>query len=184
MKNSKLTSFAKTLSKISEIFLFLMAGVCALCAVVSYIGISEAAVSTITELVSEGALSLDGFSIDPFMDFGELKMMAVFACGSGFVVCMLGGMIFRNIVRVFRNTELTRTPFTKENVKLIRNIGRFAIATPFVSVVANILIGIFAHRSVTVSIDITTLLMGLIILCLSRFFEYGVSLEDEVEGMI
>lgn len=184
MKKNTLTKFTKTLSRILEVILFIAAILCLVGALASGIALSPSIISKTMELVQNGQLTLTTDIFTKMDTFAEIRTGAVLACLNGFVVTVLGALIFRNISRVFKNTETTNTPFTQENVKLVRNIGFYAIVTPFVAVVFDVLTGIFCHISMTASIDVTTLVMGLIVLCLASFFEYGVTLEDEVEGMI
>ena len=184
MNNSKLSSATKILSRITEVILFIAAAVCLVITIICALVFNQNTIDMITSMVTDGTLMVSGFVIPQLESLSEIRSAAVLTCVGAFISCMLGALIFRNIVRVFNNTENTRTPFTSENVKLIRSIGHYAIATPFVGVVRDILIGIICHVSITAHVEITTLLMGMIVLCLSRFFEYGVTLEDDVKGMI
>lgn len=184
MEKNKLLQFTKNMSKFLEVFLLGAACLCLLGGIVSALALSPSVIDKIKTLVENGQLTVTVPEIVQLQDAGEIRTGVILSCLSGMVVALLGGMIFRNISLIFKNTEKTHTPFTKKNVKLIRNIGRFALATPFVSVICEVLTGIFCHISINAELDVTTLVMGLVILCLSQFFEYGVSLEDEVEGMI
>ena len=64
-------------------------------------------------------------------------------------------------------------------------IGIFAIAIPviglFVSFIARLVIG---SEATEISIDMSGIFMGIIVLCLTQFFAHGVELENDVDGLL
>ena len=105
-------------------------------------------------------------------------MVAVMFC------CVLMGLIFRNIYRIFRNSN-TDSPFSSANIKMVRDIGIYAILIP----VANILVSIIAVIVVgkdgfQASVSLMEVAFGLVVLCLSQFFAYGAQLEKDVDGLV
>ena len=177
---NRLFSFTRTVCKIVKVILIAVAILCAICALLSAVALNQSVVDKIKELVSNGAISISSNNLlAATTTITNLKIIAVLTFASGIVVCVLEALIFNNIVCVIDNTELTRTPFVKENAELIEKIGKFAIASPIIDLVFNAVAGYFSNGSIKLSLDITSLLMGLVVLCLARFFEYGVSLEAE-----
>ena len=93
-------------------------------------------------------------------------------------------MIFRNLHLIFKKSE-NSTPFQKDNVRMMREIGIFAIAIPVIgfimSVITRLVCGVdFAE----ISIDMGGISMGIIVLCFSQFFAHGVELENDVDGLL
>ena len=68
---------------------------------------------------------------------------------------------------------------------MVREIGIFAIAIPviglFVSFIARLVIG---SEVTEISIDMSGIFMGIIVLCLTLFFAHGVELVNDVDGLL
>ena len=130
-------------------------------------------------------LDVYGFEVNAPVINGSADMISFFMFGIGAVVILaVMAMVFRNLHLIFKNSE-NSTPFQKENVRLIREIGIFAIAVPVIGFIMSIIIRLVTGvESAEISVDMTGILMGIIILCLTQFFAYGVSLEKDVEGLL
>ena len=114
------------------------------------------------------------------IDIASLAVLAV----AGILLLGLMALVFRNVYRIVKASEGT-TPFLPENVRLLRQIGFFAIAVPVVgvvmSVVARLVVGPeFAETSV----DFGGIFMGLLVLWLTQAFTRGAALEQDAEGLI
>lgn len=137
-------------------------------------------------------ISIHGFSIS-LLDANNNKIKGSFITAfiAAFISSGLFAMIFRNINLIFRTAEgktkfsKGETPFQKDNVRMIREIGYFCIAIPviqlIISVIAKIAIG---FDTVETSVEMSTLVIGFVVLCLSQFFSYGMKLESDVEGLV
>ena len=75
------------------------------------------------------------------------------------------------------------TPFQKANVRMIREIGIFCIAIPAIEFIMTIIAHI-AFGNVECSFSYSGILFGLVVLCLSRFFSYGMELQKDTEGLV
>lgn len=105
---------------------------------------------------------------------------------------VLLAMIFRNVYLIFRTSagktknSVGPTPFQTANVKLLRQIGLYAIAIPLVEVLAYgslaILVGPGIFQEAGISVEYVVL--GIVVLCLSQFFAYGVELQSDVDGLL
>lgn len=100
----------------------------------------------------------------------------------------LTGLILRNIYRIFKS-GMERSPFCSENIRMVRNIGIYSLAIPAVEVVTELLAGLFSLifreiEHVDVSVALTGVFMGLVVLCLSQYFAYGAKLEEDTEGLV
>ena len=187
MKKNKLYSFTKTASRVLQIILIVAAVLCVACGVIVRIAVSDSLLDFVKQQVLEGNISVSeiGMSLEEFSKLGDVRTVGVLGCLYGFICTTLGSLIFGNIYKVFKNIEKDMTPFTKENVRLIKNIGIYAIVSPFVGGVISIIMAIiFKSPNFKATIDVTTLFMGFVVLCLSQFFAHGVELEDEVNGLL
>ena len=120
----------------------------------------------------------------------DIASLTVFAV-AGILLFALMAMIFRNVYLIVKTTEgKTRfskgaTPFQPDVIRMLREIGIFAIAVPVVglimSIVGRIVVGPeFAETSV----DLGGIVMGLLVLWLTQVFTRGEALEQDAEGLI
>jgi len=113
----------------------------------------------------------------------DLKALMVFM-GGGAILMALMAMVFRNVYLILRGSEGS-TPFTPDNVRMVREIGYFLIAVPLVGLILSIVARLLLGPEVTeVSVNMGELLVGLVVLCLSRIFARGVELEADTEGLV
>ena len=187
MKKNKLYSFTKTTSRVLQVIMMAAAVFCIVGAVIVYFALSDSLLDIVKQQVLDGKLSVNelGMTLEEFSKLGDIRVVGVLGCLYGLICTTLGSMIFGNIYKVFKNIENDTTPFTKENVRLIKEIGIYAIVSPFVGAVISLVMAIiFKSPNFRATIDVTTLFMGFVVLCLSQFFAHGVELEDEVNGLL
>lgn len=183
MKTNKLYSFTKTTSRVLQIIMIVAALLCLVGGVLVFFALSDSVLEYIREQIINGNLTVNELGMT-LTELSDMRMVGVFGCLYGFIVTTLGSLIFGNIYKVFKNIENDMTPFTKENVKLIKNIGIYSIAAPFVETVIGIVMALVAKNNYfKTTIDVTAIFMGFVVLCLSQFFAHGVELEEEVEGL-
>ncbi len=123
---------------------------------------------------------------------GELSIpaMAVFAF-AGILILGLMAMVFRNVYLIIRTSEgetwfaRGATPFQSDVVRMLREIGIFAVAVPIVELVMSIVGWIVVGPDFPeTSVDLRGFLMGLLVLWLTQAFTYGAQLEQDAEGLI
>lgn len=137
-------------------------------------------------------LSQFGFSISGIDKAGHINYGAyIIFFITLFIVSGLMAMVFRNIYLTFKTAEgKTRfskgeTPFQKDIVRMVREIGIFCISVYVVELIMSVIAAaIYGFDVVETSVEITGVMMGLVVLCLSQFFAYGVELEEETKGLI
>ena len=112
----------------------------------------------------------------------DAELQALMMAG-GAVTSVLGALTFRRIAEVIKACQ-TGTPFQKPVVRKVRQIGWLVIAVPLVTVAASLLACILCWPSYSFQVDVSGIIMGVIVLALSRIFAYGVKLEDDVEGLL
>ena len=130
-------------------------------------------------------LEVYGFEVNAPVVDGKIDTTTFVVFGiCSMIILSLVAMVFRNLNQIFKKSE-NSTPFQKDNVRLIREIGIFTIAIPviglFVSIIARLVTG---SEVAEISIDMSGILMGIIVLCLSQFFAHGVALENDVDGLL
>lgn len=130
-------------------------------------------------------LTVYGFEVNAPVANGNVDMTTFFLFGIGATVILaLMAMVFRNLSLVFKKSE-NSTPFQKDNIRMMKEIGVFSIAIPVIglvmSVIARIVIGVEAAE---ISVSQSGIVMGIIVLCLTQFFVYGAELEKDVDGLL
>lgn len=134
-------------------------------------------------------MEINGFSIDGMNGGAITPGVYIIFFITGIISCGLLAMVFRNIYLIFKTTagqtkfSEGATPFQTANVRMIREIGIFCIAIPVVELIMSVITGI-AFGGVESSVQFYGLVLGLVVLCLSRFFSYGVELQKETEGLV
>lgn len=110
---------------------------------------------------------------------------------AGVVLLGLSAMIFRNIYLILKTaqgeTKFSKgsTPFQKDVTRMVREIGIFLISTSAVSLLWSIgLRFILGVESVELSVELDTALIGMMVICLSQFFDYGTKLQEDVDGLL
>lgn len=132
-----------------------------------------------------GPVSVYGFEVTLTNAAGEIDMRALLLLAiGGILLFFLMAMIFRNIYLILKKSEGT-TPFQKDNIRMVREIGIFSIAIPVVglimSVITRLVLGVDATET---SVNLTGFIMGIIVLSLTQVFAYGVELEKDVDGLL
>lgn len=130
-------------------------------------------------------LSSYGFEMTVTDSNGQVSMTAVmlFALAAAMIFSFMA-MVFRNIYLITRKSK-DSTPFLPDNIRMLKEIGIFAISVPVVGLVmstlARLILGVDA---VETSVNLYGFSMGLIVLCLTQFFIHGVELEKDVDGLL
>lgn len=187
MKNNKMLKTGKIVTKILEIFHWVGAAILAVAAVCSLALPSFVKYCVgITPIEGYGApVEVYGFEMVLPVENGTANMTALFLFGIGGVLLLgLMAMIFRNLHLIMKNAE-TGTPFQKDNIRMMREIGIFSIAGPVVGLIMSIITRlVMGVDAVEISVNLEGFCMGIIVLCLTQFFVHGAQLEEDVEGLL
>lgn len=130
-------------------------------------------------------LSVYGFEIIAPYSNGkiETRYFVIFSIAAVLIFTLIA-MIFRNMYLILKKSQNT-TPFQKDNIRMLREIGIFSIAIPLIGYtmagIAKLVIGIDV---VECSVDTFGTVIGLAVLCLTQFFAHGAELEKDVEGLV
>lgn len=125
--------------------------------------------------------------------YGLEKGAASDVIGAGYIfsglIYALLGMVFRNINLIVKTARggtwfsKGKTPFQDDNVRMVREIGIFLIAI-FVLGLIGTTVAHAINGDVETSRSMLTLVLGIIMICLSKIFEYGRDLQETEEGLI
>lgn len=105
------------------------------------------------------------------------------------IIYGLLAMIFRNVNLIVKTAEggtwfsKGRTPFQEDNIRMVREIGIFCIAIFFIGWIGT-LIASLIYGDVETGNSLFVLVIGIIVICLSKMFEYGKELQDAEDGLI
>lgn len=130
-------------------------------------------------------LEVYGFEVNAPVTEGNTDMLTFMLFGiSAVIILAVMAMVFRNLNLIFKKSENT-TPFQKDNIRLMREIGIFSIAVPVIGFIMSVIIRLVTGvETAELSIDTAGIFMGIIVLCLTQFFVHGVELEKDVDGLL
>ena len=130
-------------------------------------------------------LPVYGFEVHAPVTNGNVDMATFFLFGIGAVIIMaLMAMVFRNLCLIFKKSENT-TPFQKDNIRMMKEIGIFSIAVPVIGFVMSIVIRlVLGSEAAEISVSQSGIIMGIIVLCLTQYFIHGAELENDVDGLL
>ena len=68
---------------------------------------------------------------------------------------------------------------------MVREIGIFLLAVPIVGLVMSVVARLaLSGIEVETSMDMHFIIVGLAVTCLSRYFSYGMELQNDVDGLV
>lgn len=186
MKNNKLMNVTKVVSKIIEVFNWVGA-VLMLCATIFSLA-KPSLVDKFLKLDTTGKtveMNTYGLEIEAPIINGMVSMKHVFVFGIFAVIALcLMAMIFRNMNLIIKRSE-KESPFCKDNIRMVREIGIFSIAIPVVGIIMSIVATlVFGGENVETSNNMFCIFMGIMVLGLNEFFIHGAELEEDVEGLV
>lgn len=183
----KLNTLGKVITKILEVFhwvgvaLMIAAIICSIAApnLVGYFVGFDAKECCGTNL------EVYGFEVNAPVVDGKIDTATFVIFGIGVIIILAAvAMIFRNLHQIFKKSE-NATPFQKDNVRLVREIGIFTIAIPIIGLITSFIARLVSGaEGVEISVDMSGIFMGIIVLCLTQFFAHGVELENDVDGLL
>ena len=136
-------------------------------------------------LETEAEISVYGFEMGFVNSAGGVntKALMLFAIGA-VIIYALVAMMFRNIHLIIKRSE-SETPFNKDNIRMLKEIGIFSVAIPIIGLIMSTIIRLVVGvDAVEISVNMYGLVLGIIVLCLTQFFAYGAELEKDVDGLL
>lgn len=186
-----LTKFATVLTKLIEVAYWI--GAVAMLVALALFTIDPYVPGQLVRGVEPGEeLGTHGFSIVIAGPDGVLirPAMVIFLLTAA-VVLSLMARVFRDVHLVLRTTQgLTKfsqgkTPFQKDNVRMLREMGLFLLAVPVVELVAEVAAVLaLGPEQVESSVGLNSFTVGILMLCLSQAFAQGVQMQQDVDGLV
>lgn len=189
INNEKLNTASVILTKVIEVFHWVAAALLGASLLVYFL--NDNLLKYFID-VGNGELSIAGYSVNVLNKFGDIVTGAfVPSLILGIVTCGMTAMIFRNIYLIFKTSEGKtkfsegKTPFQENNIRMLREIGIFAIAIPIIEFIFDIIIKLIVGVDlIESSISTTGIVLGIAVLCLSQFFVYGMELQRDSDGLV
>lgn len=136
-------------------------------------------------------ISASGYEMMIIEENGNIntKAVTVFAI-DGIIASALMAMIFRNVFLIVKTTDgqtkfsKGNSPFQKDVIRMIREIGIFFIALSAVSIIMSIVATIVLKNDIETSARLDHVVIGLMMICLSNYFAYGSELQKDVDGLL
>ncbi len=144
-----------------------------------YIMVSESGETT----VGCYGFDISVINADGSFRIGALIILSIFAI----IAFVLMAMVFRNLYLIIKNISrgTDNSPFSRDNIRMVREIGIFAIAVPVVGQIMQIVAFIaLGAENIEMSVALDGYMMGLLALVLTQIFGYGAKLESDVEGLL
>ena len=189
----KLNKAVTIIAKIAEVCYWIGCGMTA-AIVASLIAGSHKLVSALTDVDPASARELNafGFNIVTVDASGATnwKTYLIFFITLVLMLALMA-MVCRNIYLIFKTTagqtkfSKGQTPFQPDNIRMVREIGIFLIAIPVIGVIMSAIAHVvITGMEVECSMDLHFIMVGLVMICLSRFFAYGMDLQNDVDGLV
>lgn len=188
----KLNKAVTVLSKIVEVFYWVGCGIVAFIIAFLVKGQKDI-ISKLTDVDPNAGKELTsfGFSIETVDAAGNTiwGTYLIFFI-TLFILMAIMALICRNIYLIFKTTagetkfSKGQTPFQADNIRMVREIGYFLISMPIIELVMSVIARIAIGTGVETSVDLHFIMIGLVMLCLSRFFAYGMELQQDVDGLV
>ena len=184
MKN--LNKVVKIVAKVFEVLHWAGAGIMIIMAICSgQVAERLSSFFNMSGMEHGGEASVYGFEVGLINSSGAVnaKTFMLFAIGA-VIIYALVAMIFRNIYLIIKRSE-SETPFNKDNIRMLKEIGIFSIAVPVIGLIMSTIIRLVAGvDAIEASVNLSGFVMGIIVLCLTQFFAYGAELEKDVDGLL
>lgn len=156
---------------------------------------STVAADWLEEILQKGSETLGsslityGFEMNVFHSDGKINMTAILLFSiCAIIILSLMAMVFRNVNLILKTTlgktkfSKGQTPFQKDNTRMVREIGIFFISVPIVSLIMSVIVrAVLGVDYAEISVDFQSLIIGIIVLCLSQSFAYGNELQQQAD---
>lgn len=149
-----------------------------------YTGESESGIEA--SVFVEKVVNIYDFQLNVLEENGRFSINAMrIVFIAGIVELAIWAMVFRNAHLIAKNTMNPQLSyFCPDNIRMLREIGIFAIASPVVSLIISVIARIVLGGNAEIAVSMSGLVIGLLVLFLTQFFIRGAELETEVEGLV
>ena len=188
----KLFTATQVIAKILEVFHWIAQGVMVLLFVLSFFSSDWLGSMLVQSSVHDVSLETYGYGIVVMNAHGQVDPVAVrmFAIGAFFIFPLMA-MVFRNVYLIIRTSRGETwfaqgpTPFQGDVTRMVREIGIFLLSVVAVGIIFSIIATLVLGSSMVEHVlSLESLMIGLLMLCLSSAFGRGEALEKDVEGLV
>lgn len=187
--NTVLMKFCLVLSRICEIGFWIAAVALAIVFIVEAL-LPQLMPVSVDSLLESTPLNVLGIEIES-VSAHTLRPALLLLCSFGVIISTLYAMIFRNVSLIMKKLNLVRgqalssenSPFQPDVIRMVREIGYFAIGIPLVTMIGQWLVSI-PFRESSMSVSFSTIALALVVLTLSQIFSYGAGLQREVDDLV
>lgn len=190
--NRKLTKATEILSLVFEFF-FLAVAAAYFIATILHFAKPATVQNWVTAMASEtnNELKSAGFCVQVIRNGEYLRPGVLAILISGILANLCYTMIFRNVNLILRTMKgktwfaKGETPFQKDITRMVREIGIFLILIPVVqTIISAIFRPVIGMEIAEMSVDMSKIITGIVVLALSEIFAYDENLEKDVEGLV
>lgn len=168
-------------SKVLEVFVWIiLVGVLFFLAVCGFSG------NSIIEKIAAGTLGFNSTNFGGLqlrIQNSDITVTVLIFMGIAIIavaICMI--FICRQINIMFRSVYRGNTPFTKENIIRIKSMGMVLIVYNLFDFILGFLMkAAVQNGNIIISFSLNGLMTGLLLICLSGIFSYGIKLQQEVD---
>ena len=104
--------------------------------------------------------------------------------GIAFVSLIIAIVIITKIRKILNNIYEGDTPFTEDNVDLLKRISLLSVASIVMPLIMGLILSVALHMNLSINLGTTTIMETLIAICLVYVFKYGVVLQSKSKEKI
>lgn len=183
---NKIPSITKVLAKIVEVFHWVGVALMAAATVCSVAAPQFVRLFVGLDTAGRGWADMDVYGVNitaPCVDgMVDSTVFLIFGI-SGIIVLGLMAMVFRNLYLILKRSE-NSTPFQKDNVRMLREMGIFCISVPIVGLVMSGVARLALGDAIETSFNMAGFFLGFVMLTLTQVFSRGIELERDVDGLV
>lgn len=121
----------------------------------------------------------------------SVKLALPFIAVAGILCASLMAMVFRNVGLIIKLSHgLTKhakgaTPFQKDVVRMVKEIGYFLVAIPVLElIISGLMRLVVGPEAMELSVDLGSIFTALVVFSLAQIFAYGTSMQQDVDGLL
>ncbi len=117
----------------------------------------------------------------PVMDMRPMRDVdsALYNNCSTVVMCVVIIFLLLLMARFFNNIKVSYTPFTCENVRILRMTASVMVISAILMPLILTTLASILQQNYTVDVEVILLVMAMVVYCLSLVFGYGAALQKE-----
>lgn len=183
----RIPSITKVLAKIVEVFHWVGVALMAAATVCSVAAPQFVRLFVGLDTAGRGWADMDVYGVNitaPCVDgMVDSTVFLIFGI-SGIIVLSLMAMVFRNLYLILKRSE-NSTPFQKDNVRMLREMGIFCISVPVVGLIMSGVVRLaLGADAVETSFNMAGFFLGFVMLTLTQMFSRGIELEQDMDGLV